>query len=147
MSTIRSRSVIEVEELQQVALTLSAATTLWITSISLILRKYTDCSESFATMEGTFGSDGELKKTGPSDVQTAHGLGGSNIKGVDDSKTRTDAEADTGKTVPDQHINSSNTYPRVGTDPASTWPATLSTHICITCMSFVPFICSNHQQF
>lgn len=75
-------------------------------------------------MEGTFGSNGELKKTGPSDVQTAQGLGGSNIKGVDDSKTRTDAEADTGKTVSDQHINSSNTYPRVGTDPASMLPAT-----------------------
>lgn len=75
-------------------------------------------------MEGTFGSDGELKKTGPSDVQTAQGLGGSNIKGVNDSKTRTDAEADTGKTVSDQHINSSNTYPRVGTDPASMLPAT-----------------------
>lgn len=69
-------------------------------------------------MEGTFGSDGELKKTGPSDVKTAEGLGGSNIKGVGDPKTKQDAEADTGKAVPKQHI-SNNTYPRVGTDPAS----------------------------
>ena len=71
-------------------------------------------------MEDTFGSDGQLKKTGPSDVQSAQGLGASNIKGVDDSKTKADAEADSGKSVSKQHISSSNTYPRVGTDPAST---------------------------
>ena len=103
-------------------------------------------------MEGTFGSDGELKKTGPSDV-TAEGLGGSNIKGVDDSKTRTDAEADTGRTVSDQHINTSNIYPRVGTDPASTSHATLSMHMCVprvkvcTIITFTPSVKGQHQCF
>ena len=86
-------------------------------------------------MEGTFGSDGELKKTGPSGMQTAEGLGGSNIKGVNDSKTKTDAEADNGRTIPDEHINTSNQYPRVGTDPASTsLQATytcMHVHICV----------------
>ena len=71
-------------------------------------------------VEGTFGSDGELKKTGPSDLKTAEGLGGSNIKGVGDAKTKKDAEADTGKEVPKEQINTSSIYPRVGTDPAST---------------------------
>lgn len=71
-------------------------------------------------VEGTFGSDGELKKTGPSDLKVAEGLGGSNIKGVDDAKTKKDAEKDTGKEVSDEHINTSSIYPRVGTDPAST---------------------------
>ncbi|KAL0051654.1 hypothetical protein WJX82_011316 [Trebouxia sp. C0006] len=70
-------------------------------------------------MEGTFGSDGELKKTGPSGVQTAEGLGGINIKGPEDPKAKQDANADTGKDVSKEHINSSNQYPRVGTDPAT----------------------------
>ena len=70
-------------------------------------------------VEGTFGSDGELKKTGPTDLKVAEGLGGSNIKGVEDAKTKKDAEKDTGREIPDEHINTSNQYPRVGTDPAS----------------------------
>lgn len=70
-------------------------------------------------MEGTFGGDGELTKTGPSGVQTAEGLGGSNIKGPEDLKAKQDANADTGKNVSKEHINSSNQYPRVGTDPGS----------------------------
>lgn len=70
-------------------------------------------------MEGSFGSDGELKKTGPSGVQTAEGLGGTNIKGPGDPKAKQDANADTGKEVPKEHINSSKQYPRVGTDPGS----------------------------
>lgn len=70
-------------------------------------------------MEGSFGSDGELKKTGPSGVQTAEGLGGTNIKGPGDPKAKQDANADTGKEVPKEHINSSKQYPRVGTDPGT----------------------------
>ena len=70
-------------------------------------------------VEGTFGSDGELKKTGPSGVQTAEGLGGSNIKGVDDSKIKIDANKATQDDPPKQHINTADQYPRVGTDPGS----------------------------
>ncbi len=81
-------------------------------------------------MEGTFGSDGELKKTGPSGVQTAEGLGGINIKGPEDPKATQDANADTGKDVSKEHINSSNQYPRVGTDPGSKfWHACM--HACM----------------
>ncbi len=78
------------------------------------------CTKVRNMVEGTFGSDGELKKTGPSDVQTAEGLGGSNIRGVEDPKTKKDANADTGKEIPDEHITNSDRIPRVGTDPAST---------------------------
>lgn len=83
-------------------------------------------------VEGTFGSDGELKKTGPSGVKTAEGLGGSNIQGVDDAKVKQDANAETGKDVPKEHINSSNQYPRVGTDPGSkTLTSTMHVHACM----------------
>lgn len=95
-------------------------------------------------MEGTFGSDGELKKTGPSDVKTAEGLGASNIKGVDDPKTSKNAEADTGKVVPEQHI-SNKTHPRVGTDPASRllWISTcMRNHACTANLSNVMYVCS-----
>ena len=73
-------------------------------------------------VEGTFGTDGKLEKTGPSGVKTAEGLGATNIKGPSDKKVATDAEADTGRTASDEHITS-DTIPRVGTDPASMSPA------------------------
>ena len=69
-------------------------------------------------VEGTFGTDGKLEKTGPSGVQTAEGLGAVNIKGPSDKKVGTDAEADTGRTASDFHITT-DTTPAVGTDPAS----------------------------
>lgn len=68
-------------------------------------------------VEGTFGADGKLAKTGPSGV-TAEGLGATNIKGVDDKKTSADPEADTGRQIQHEKVTS-DTIPRVGTDPAS----------------------------
>lgn len=69
-------------------------------------------------VEGTFGADGKLEKTGPSGV-TAEGLGAVNIKGPDDKKAATDTEADTGRKIVNEKVTS-DLIPRVGTDPAST---------------------------
>ena len=69
-------------------------------------------------VEGTFGADGKLEKTGPSGV-TAEGLGAVNIKGPDDKKAATDPEADTGRKIVNEKVTS-DLIPRVGTDPAST---------------------------
>lgn len=68
-------------------------------------------------VEGTFGADGKLEKTGPSGV-TAEGLGAVNIKGVDDKKTSVDPEADTGRKIENEKVTS-DIIPQVGTDPAS----------------------------
>jgi len=96
-------------------------------------------------MEGTFGSDGELKKTGPSGVQTAEGLGGSNIKGPEDPKAKQDAAADTGKDVPKEHINSSKQYPRVGTDPASELLVRACMYACMRDVCSIDQACSLHS--
>lgn len=70
-------------------------------------------------VEGTFGADGKLEKTGPSGV-TAEGLGAVNIKGVNDKKTSTNPEADSGRQTVNENVTSAS-IPRIGTDPASVY--------------------------
>ncbi len=53
-------------------------------------------------MEATFDKQGNLAQTGPSEVKTAEGLGGANVKGVDDERTHFDPQQETGKEVTDR---------------------------------------------
>ena len=59
-------------------------------------------------MEGTFGNDGDLKKTGPGHGVQGEGLGGSNIGGVDDKQSHQveKAEAETGHKEKEGYISS-----------------------------------------
>eukprot|EP00891_Asterochloris_glomerata_P009096 jgi/Astpho2/9096/Aster-x0384 len=73
-------------------------------------------------MQATFTNDGGMKKG--ETVQTAEGLGGVNIKGTQDPKTKVDAEADTGKKEVNPSPTANAPGPAIGTDAASKFVAT-----------------------